>query len=472
MDRRSQEIRIPRILFAAPGSGSGKTMITCGFLEVMKRRKIGTVSYKCGPDYIDPMFHQYVLGIPSYNLDSYFLSQGQVRTLLADKMQKASGDSHCVSECCHQNKQEQTSIANIAVIEGVMGYYDGLAGISTEASTYEIASITDTPVILIVDAKKCSLSAAALMKGFCEFRSDSHIAGVILNRTSSMMGERLRPEIERMGLQYFGSVPDCSDLQFESRHLGLTLPDEQEKLREKLEKAADQLEKSLDVDAILKLAADHAAFYTADSDHPLKLVKKKRIAVAKDEAFCFYYQDNLDYLQSLGFDLVWFSPLHDTKLPDDIHAILLGGGYPECYAKQLSENHAMLRAVKKASGDGIRILAECGGFLYLHHVMEGIDGKEYPMAGILDADAYRTDRLNRFGYIAIEKDDVEQIRAHEFHYWESTAPGTDLYARKPLFSKGWECMILTESLMAGFPHLYYRSGEQMIQNFLLGGKLP
>jgi cobyrinic acid a,c-diamide synthase len=443
---------LPRILFAAPSSGSGKTMITCGFLEVLKRRGMDVVSFKCGPDYIDPMFHQYVLGIQGYNLDSFFLPEEQVRELLADKTRRC----------------------DMAVIEGVMGYYDGVAGISTQASAYDIARITDTPVILIVDGKKSSLSIAALVKGFQEYRADSRITGVILNRTSAMMERRLRPCIEELGIRCFGSVPECPEAQVESRHLGLTLPTEQGKLREKIQVLADVLEQNLDIDGILELAGQARKLSIKGGERfEADAFSNRKIAVARDEAFCFYYQDNLDFLKELGYELEFFSPLHDEKLPEHIHAILLGGGYPECYAKELSSNAAMLQEIRDAYQAGVRILAECGGFMYLHQTMEGMDGIRYPMAGIIEADSFRTSKLARFGYVTLEeikksgeKNVEPAIRAHEFHYWDSTAPGSDMHASKPLSTRGWDCMYHTDRLLAGFPHLYYRSGPEWIRSFL------
>ena len=183
--------KLPRLLFAAPCSGSGKTVITCGILKILQRRKISCVSFKCGPDYIDPLFHQYVLGIPGYNLDSFFLSPKQVSDLFEEKVKGA----------------------DMAIFEGVMGYYDGVAGITTHASAYEIAQITKTPVILIVDGKKSSLSLAATVKGFLEYKPDSRICGVILNRTSPMMAERMRPCLEELGIRLYGTLPCCEEAE-------------------------------------------------------------------------------------------------------------------------------------------------------------------------------------------------------------------------------------------------------------------
>lgn len=443
--------KLPRLLLAAPSSGSGKTVITCGILEILRRRKIACVSYKCGPDYIDPMFHRYVLGISGYNLDSFFLPTEKVRSLFEEKSQGA----------------------DMAVIEGVMGYYDGVAGISTHASAYEIGKITDTPAVLVVDGKQSSLSLAALVKGFLEYRPDSGIRGVILNRTSPAMAERLRPYLEESGVRLYGAVPVLKEAEWESRHLGLNIPEEQAKLREKVQALADRLEPCLDIEGLLKLAEEAPPVQKSirkQKTSGFGVKELKRIAVARDEAFCFYYQENLEWLEENGWEIVPFSPLHDHNLPcAGISAILLGGGYPEIYAKDLSENLAMLKELRSAEKQGVKILAECGGFLYLHEMLEGTDGCFYPMAGLIEGKAYRTERLSRFGYIVLyDRQGKRMARAHEFHYWDSTRPGKDLKAVKPLSSREWDCMIVTDQMIAGFPHLYYASGADWILRFLEG----
>lgn len=438
---------LPRLLFAAPASGSGKTIITCGLLEIFKRRKLACVSYKCGPDYIDPLFHQYVLGIPGYNLDSFFLPPEQVRELFEEKAQGA----------------------DIAVVEGVMGYYDGVGGISVQASAYEIARITDTPVVLVVDGKSSSLSLAAVVKGFLEYKKDNHICGVILNRTSAAMAERLRPCLEQLGIRLYGAVPLCEEARWESRHLGLALPGEQAKLRERVQALADQLESCLDVGGLLELAESAPLIRKRKKQQFLSEVKNiRRIAVARDEAFCFYYQENLDLLKQQGWELVPFSPLHDKRLPcPGISAILLGGGYPEMYAKGLSENKAMLEELRTAGRQGIKMLAECGGFLYLHEMLEGTDHVCYPMVGLIPAKGYRTEKRSRFGYITLyDQKGQKMFQAHEFHYWDSTLPGKDWKAVKPLSAGSWDCMYVTDTIAAGFPHLYYNSNPEWICRFL------
>ncbi len=453
---------LPRILFAAPCSGSGKTVVTCGVLELLRRRSLTCISFKCGPDYIDPMFHRYVLGVPGYNLDGFFLPPSEVVRLF----------------------EETTRQADIAVLEGAMGYYDGVAGITTQASAWETADLTDSPVILVVDGKKSSLSLLALVKGFLEYEKDSHIKGVILNRTSPMMAQRLGPLLEDLGVRFLGAVPQCEEADWESRHLGLTLPGEQRRLREKVKALADRLEPCLDLEGILELAGTAPPVVRCKFPDPCRASSAgtantgqtresgaktiRRIAVARDEAFCFYYEENLNLLRSLGWELSFFSPLHDQHLPcPGLAAIVLGGGYPEMYARELSENHAMLEAVRTAYGQGVKILAECGGFLYLHETLEGADGRSYPMAGILGAAGYRTEKLSRFGYVSLYDGQGNQVaRGHEFHYWDSTLPGTDLKAVKPLTTRQWNCMYVTPRLIAGFPHLYYGSNPGWIGEFL------
>ena len=467
-ERAQKDADFPRILVAAPGSGSGKTLLTTGLLTLFQNRGIRCRSFKCGPDYIDPMFHKYVLGIDSCNLDSFFLPQEELRALF----------------------QKRAADAELSILEGVMGYYDGIGGNSTAASTYEVAKITDTPVILVLDGKGSSLSLAAQVKGFLDYRKDSHICGVILNKTNKMVGERLRPEIEKLGVRYLGAVPVCETMDIKSRHLGLTMPQEQSELRGHLNAFAKQLEEYLDVDGILELAGcsgeklpeagkteqsnqtdlnqeetkqDEIRPIDSDSEPPTR-----RMAVAMDKAFCFYYQENLDFLRQHGWELIPFSPLHDAALPEQVHAILLGGGYPELYAKELSANEPMLAAIRNAHAEGIKILAECGGFLYLQEHLEDEMGNCWPMAGLIHADGFRTEKLGRFGYISLTQNGAVRIKGHEFHYWESTAPGSAFRAEKPQSDRGWDCMYWTDSLLAGFPHLYYLSGPDLILSFLSG----
>lgn len=456
----------PRIMLAAPKSGSGKTLLTCGLLEVLRRRGLNPIACKCGPDYIDPMFHRYVLGIPGRNLDSFFLPTEGVRKVLVDAV-----------------REEQ---AGIAVLEGVMGYYDGLGGTETSASSWEIAEITDTPAILVLDCKGASLSAAAMASGFLHFRKNSHIAGVILNRVSSMYYERLAAAVEEAsGLPVLGYLPESEEYRMESRHLGLFLPGEIDRLRERIGRLADQMEKSIAVDRVLEVAgmlplrienkekekaenesmeAESIAKFPACQEQ--KVTSRVRIGVARDEAFCFYYQENFRLLEQMGAELVYFSPLRDKKIPDRVDGLLFGGGYPENYARELAKNAAMRESIRRSIAAGMPFLAECGGFLYLHRTLEGSDGKHWEMAGVYPFDAYRTNRLRRFGYVRLLTSSGQEIHGHEFHYWESEDPGTDWEAVKPTGNRSWRCIHEKGGQIGGFPHLYYASCPDFLRKWL------
>ena len=459
---------IPGVLFAAASSGCGKTTITCGALRAWQRKGLKIKAWKCGPDYIDPMFHKQVLGIPGGNLDSFFLSK---EALKAQYQQKNVG-------------------FDLAVMEGVMGYYDGLGGISTQASTYEVVQAVDVPVILILDGKGASLSLAAMLRGFLQYQKDSHIVGVILNRTSPMIGARLKPVLEAEGVKYLGCVPVSKEIQFDSRHLGLVMPEEVPQIQKQLDEIADLLEESVDLDGILELARSYAEKVENNADAGLAKCQTSqvamktraaglftesrnplRIAVARDEAFCFYYQENMEILESLGVELIPFSPIHDQELPAKVSGVILGGGYPENYAKALSENTSMLASIRQAWENKMPFLAECGGFLYLHRELEGSDGIFYPLAGVIPDKAWKTNRLGRFGYITLTPDHpdtclIRKIKGHEFHYWESGDCGTCWTAKKPLSDRSWSCVHSEQGQIAGFPHLYYPSAPEFAERWL------
>lgn len=446
----NKQRKVPRILLGAAASGSGKTLITCGLLQALKNRKLQVTSFKCGPDYIDPMFHSRVIGTKSRNLDSFFADEDTVRYLL----------------------EKNARDCEISVIEGVMGYYDGLAGISPKASAYDVAKITKTPAVLIVNAKGMSLSAAAFIKGFVEYQEDSQIHGVILNQVSSMMYPRLKQIIEEeLSIKVYGYVPVVKDCVLESRHLGLVMPEEIVDLQQKLMELAEILEKSVDIDGLLELAEHAEELPVQESPVAYHTGRKIKIALAKDEAFCFFYQDNLELLEEMGAELVPFSPIHDKKLPEHVDGMLFHGGYPELYAKKLSENKEMLAAVCAAVQTGIPYMAECGGFMYLHQEMEDMEGHSWPMAGVIHGKSWRTPRLTRFGYITLEDgtcfgEHVGAIRAHEFHYFDSDRCGEAYTAKKPLSSRSWKCIHSDGQGMSGFPHMYYYSNLRVPEQFL------
>ncbi|MDO4453825.1 MAG: cobyrinate a,c-diamide synthase [Eubacteriales bacterium] len=444
-------MKIPRILIAAGASGSGKTLITCGILQALCSRGKKVSSFKCGPDYIDPMFHAKVIGTKARNLDTFFTDEKTTQYLL----------------------QQNAKDTDISVIEGVMGYYDGLGGIDTKASAYDVARVTKTPVIFIINGKGMSLSAAAYLKGFAEYRKDSRICGVILNQISPMMYPQLKKKIEEeLCVSVLGYVPKVDNLFLESRHLGLVMPQEIESLNKKLKEFAAQLEMTLDLDQLIEMAEGAEELEEIEIEIP-SLKEKPVIAVARDEAFCFFYEDNLELLRKMGAKLIEFSPIHDKKLPSEANGLLLYGGYPELAARQLSQNVQMRKSIEEAIVSGMPCMAECGGFMYLHETMEDMDGQAWPMAGVIKGRAYRTEKLGRFGYIELEARkeqmfgmEAGKICAHEFHYFDSTSCGDCFYAQKPLRKRGWDCIHGEYRMIAGFPHLYYYSNRKIPEQFL------
>ena len=447
-------MKIPRILLAAGSSGSGKTLITCGLLEALVERGLKTASFKCGPDYIDPMFHSRVIGTKSRNLDTFFTGSEVTKYLLT------------------RNARD----CEIAVMEGVMGFYDGVAGTTTTASAYDLAKVTDTPVILIVNSRGMSVSLAAYVKGFLEYKKDSHIKGVIFNQMSPMLYPRMKKLLEEeLGVAVLGYVPKVEDCVIESRHLGLVLPDEIPELKDRLHKLAGVLEETLDIDRILELAGEAPDLLDAkpESVTDFRLSEPVRIGVAEDEAFCFFYADNFRLLGEMGAEIVPFSPMEDKQLPDDLDGLLLYGGYPELNGKKLEQNTTMKDMIREKLKAGMPCMAECGGFMYLHEEMEGMDGNFYQMAGVIPGKAYRTPKLSRFGYVtltqkkpALGMEDFGEIPAHEFHYFDSENCGGDFHAAKPESKRGWDCIHGTDTILAGFPHLYYYGNPEVPKAFL------
>lgn len=453
----------PGIMIAAPMSGCGKTTIACGLMQAFKDQGYKIVGAKCGPDYIDPMFHRKILGVDSENLDLFFCEPQVMRGLLA----------------------EHAAGADITLMEGVMGYYDGMALDSEKASSYEVAKVLGTPVLLVVDAKGAALSVLAVLKGFLSFREDNNIAGIILNRMQKAVYPRMKAMIEQglrdMGypVPVVGYVPENPLFRLESRHLGLVTPQDTENLKSVFEEIGKVLSETVDLEQILEIAG-RALDVTLEcqvrmpENAECQEHKKVRLAVARDSAFCFYYKDNLRLLEKLGCELAPFSPLSDRHLPPDISGILLGGGYPEIYAGELSANISLIEEIRAMLRQGIPCHAECGGFMYLHEAMEGLDGGFHEMVGFIRGKAVRRERLVRFGYIEVEgnRDGVyleqgEVLRGHEFHYWDSQNNGDDCTARKPGRDINWNCIHMRGNVFAGFPHIHYYSNIRFARRFVV-----
>ena len=437
--------RVPRLVLAGTNSGCGKTTVTCAVLQALISRGLRVGAAKCGPDYIDPMFHSRVIGAKSSNLDSFFFDRDTMRYLLA----------HNTQGC------------DVTVIEGVMGYYDGLGLTSTRASTYAAARETSSPVVLVVNARGAALSVLASVEGFLHFAPDSGIQGVILNGCSAMSYGPLSRELEnRLGVRACGYLPRLDECVLESRHLGLIPADEVADLQEKLRKLAAVAEKTLDFAALLEIARsapplDFTPPVLPEAGAPV------RIGVARDRAFCFYYEDSLGLLQTLGAELVPFSPLIDAALPEGLHGLYLGGGYPELYGKELSENASMRASVRELLAQGMPCIAECGGFMYLTEAIG-----EHPMVGFLPGRCFDAGKLARFGYVTLtaERDNLlcragGSIPAHEFHHWDAEQTGDAFTAAKP-FGRSWPCVFATDTLYAGYPHFHFYANPSFAVRFL------
>ena len=436
-------------MLAAPKSGSGKTMITCALLKSLQNRGEQVIAYKCGPDYIDPMFHRAALGIPSKNLDTFFTNSETTKALFL------------------KDRDE----GEFAVVEGVMGLFDGLGGIREEGSSYHLAKVTKTPIVLVVDAKGMGRSVIALISGFLNYDTDKLVKGVILNRTSKAYFNLLKPLIvSELNIKVFGYFPEQKELHLASRHLGLVMPDEIEDIRLQLERASQLLEETVSIDDLVAVASQSESLLVNDIDGIISITDDLAveedgpvIAVAKDEAFCFYYKDNLSLIQTFGAKLIFFSPLHDQEIPKNCHGLLLGGGYPELYMEKLPHNESMKESIRNAINHHMPIVAECGGFMYLHKEITDSEGLTYKMVGAIQGRCIYTGKLVRFGYIELQEKtsnflaEGEWMRGHEFHYFDSSLNGDDVIARKPVTGKEYDCIIDEKNCWLGFPHLYYPS---------------
>ncbi len=441
------------VIIAATGSGVGKTFFTCGLISALKKLHKNVGAFKCGPDYIDPMFHKKVLGTDSHNLDSFFCGEKTLREIY-DR---------------YANE--------INVIEGVMGYYDGIGGNTSAASTCDIARKLNIPTILVVNGKGSSNSIAAVIKGFLEYEENT-IKYVVLNNISPMIYPMLKKLIEeKLSVKVLGYIKKYDDLTLESRHLGLITPDEIAGLSDKFDRLGEGLIKTIDFATLFE---DLEVYFEEEKKEVNEIERKfegLNIAFAYDSAFSFTYRENIDILEALGAKINYFSPVHDTEIPKDTHAMILSGGYPELYAEELSENKSMLKSIKNALESGMPVIAECGGFMYLHKRLKLLDGRNYEFVGAIDSEAFQTKRLVRFGYINLTANkksmlfrESEEIRAHEFHYFDSTNSGSDIKATKASLSSSWDLGFTSDTMYIGYPHLYFYSNLEIPKRFLEAAK--
>nr|WP_315051896.1 cobyrinate a,c-diamide synthase [uncultured Lachnoanaerobaculum sp.] len=431
-------------MVSAMKSGSGKTLITLGLINILKKMGNAISIYKTGPDYIDTMYHEKIAGSPSTNLDPFFLEPeyrpGELKNLFFKNF-----------------------LYDTAIIEGAMGLFDGVYGEGKRCSACIVSEEIGVDVILVVDMDELEKLEEYLNK------FSNRVRAVIVNKLPPDCDiELLKAKINAMDLVLLGYLYMDESYRIESRHLGLYEP--QKDIFSIVDRVSEQLEKSLDFDALYKFIVkiESSDKFTVKSDPK---IPKYRLAFAYDEAFSFTYEENIEVLKEYGFEIVKFSPIHDKKLPDNIDAIWLSGGYPELYAKELSSNTSMLNSIKEAKN--IPIIAECGGFIYLHESFENNNGEVFKGVGLIEAKAFKTQKLVRFGYIEIEaKSDSflmkknQKIRSHEFHYYDSTNNGEYTHAVKANKSKEWNCINAYENIFAGFPHIYLRGYEFLVENLV------
>ena len=443
------------VVIAGVRSGVGKTTITTGIMGALVRRGLSVQPFKSGPDYIDPSYHRMACGVPSRNLDTWLLPHKAVLELF--------------------NKAADGT--DIAIIEGVMGLFDGHSNLSEEGSTAELSKLLQAPVILIADAAKVARSVAAEVLGFQHFDPDANIAGVILNGIGSPRHlEFCAPPIEATtGLPVLGYMPRRDDLKLPERHLGLIPTVEGVIAEDWLERLIDQIEETIDIDgliAIAKTASAPSCVPELFPDEPLP--KRASIAVAMDKAFNFYYQDSLDMLEAWGAEIKFFSPLEDESLPDGVGGVYIGGGFPEVFAAELAKNDSMKRSIARAHRDGVPIYAECGGLMYLGRELIDLEGVRHDMAGLIPLSSSMSNSRLSLGYREIEAladgplmKKGQRTRGHEFHWSVQTElPQKERAAYAVTNQDGRPEGIRHGSIWASYVHVHLGSDPSLARRFI------
>lgn len=451
-----------KLLFVAPSSGSGKTTVTMAVLAALKRQGRDLRAFKCGPDYIDPMFHEKALGIPCHNLDLYLTPEDRVKELF----------------------RRYSAGADTLVVEGVMGYYDGVGGVTAEASAWHVAEVLDLPAVLVLRPKgdlSAVLSQVQKLLTVPERApkndGNHHLKAILLSDCSEHDYRALKPTLEQStGLSVLGYLPHMEEVALESRHLGLVTAGEDPELSRKLKLLAEAAECHIDLDALLMLgeSPDRETKVPVEPGadfHPVP------IAVAKDAAFQFCYDETLDAFREAGGEPVFFSPLNDEHLPENIGGLYLPGGYPELYAKELSENTSLCAELKRAIEGGLPTIAECGGFLYLGTSLQTPEGETFPMVGLLPGNAEKTEKPVRFGYaeLTAPRDCLiakkgDSIRIHNFHYYDTPERGSAFHAVKPVSGREFETGYVNDTLYAGFPHIYFAGNQELTARFVASAR--
>ena len=423
------------LIISSNCSGGGKTTFTLGLMKALKNRSYDVQGYKVGPDYIDTGFHTEITGKVSINLDLHLMGEEGVKASFS----RGKGD--------------------LAVIEGVMGLYDG-KGLDESCSTYSVSKVLDnSPILLVITPKAQSVTLCAEINGIKNFKN-VNIVGVVLNCISAGFYKLLKPAIEiHCGLKVFGYIPKDDELKLESRHLGLVQSVEVGNLNKKIDYLSEIIEKHIDLDGIIESFKEVKSF--EDNYHLSK--SNKRIAVAFDEAFRFYYKENLELLEEAG-EVIYFSPLRDKKIPEDIDFLYLGGGYPEVFKETLSKNTEMLNSIKEALDNGLKCYAECGGLMYLTGNIDNVN-----MVGFLNGNSEMTKSLNRFGYATLLFKNIE-INCHEFHKSKVNLNEETMYDVIKTSYTGekinWRCGYKKNNTLAGYPHVHFFGNLEFIKELL------
>lgn len=429
---------IPSFLIAAPSSGSGKTTVTLGLLRALKNRGLNIQPFKCGPDYIDTKYHDMASGNKSVNLDLFLSSENHVRYLYS---KYASESDACITE-------------------GVMGLFDGYD--KMKGSSAEISGALNIPVIMVVNAKSMAYSVAPLLYGFKNFSEKVNVIGVIFNFVSSESHYSfLKDACKDIGIESFGYLPKNASIEIPSRHLGLSL-DEKYQFDEFADKAASLIEKHIDLDKLLSLTK--VKIDTPKVPQTSETVSGNlRIAIASDEAFNFMYHENIEYLKGIG-NVTFFSPLRDEILPES-DFIYFSGGYPELYLEQLSENKQLHQSIRNYAENGGKILAECGGMMYLSSFITDTEGKEYPMVGIFNQKAYMENMKLKLGYRRFNYNGID-IKGHEFHYSHIESPLNSMTQQYNAQNIPVDTKLLRyKNVIAGYTHIYWAETENLLDLF-------
>lgn len=482
-----------QILIAGTSSGVGKTTITMGLIAALRRRGWQVQPFKAGPDYIDPTYHTLAAGRPCRNIDTWMAPPERALALYT----------------------KATQSCDIAVIEGVMGVFDGFSYDDEAGSSAQIARLVQAPVLLVLDVGKMARSAGAMALGYTRFDPELNLAGFIANRCGSEAHyQGVKQAIEAAtGLPVVGWLPKQAQLHIPERHLGLVPTDERGDLTHFIGQAADLIERYFDLDKIIALSQttihpQKIEVYTltpsltpnpspagrgvgGEGEFPVSAVGRKfvdtplKIAVARDVAFSFYYEDNLDYLRENGVEILFFSPIQDPALPEGAAGLYLGGGFPEIYAARLAANQAMLAAVRQAAAAGMPIYAECGGFMYLTQAIIDLEGRPHTMAGLIPGETHMQPRLMSLGYRLIESPAGNFLlpkgagaRGHEFHWssWENPLERLT-HRTQATFNVAW-CIrprqgeaegklsgYANGNLVGSYVHLHFASNPQLAYNF-------